>query len=145
MPVRNNAGPDPVVAALTLEEKASLTSGAGFWETTAAPGVPSIMLTDGPHGVRRQATTGDHLGLNESVPATCFPPAVTLGSTWDAALLERAGAGVIVQPEDYTVETIQTAVRKVIGDPSFRAAAERIRDEIAAMPDADSVCAALDL
>ena len=83
--------PHTAVAALTLEQKASLTSGAGFWTTTEAPGVPSIMLTDGPHGVRKQATTGDHLGLNDSVPATCFPPAVTLGSTWDAALVERVG------------------------------------------------------
>ncbi len=82
------------VAALTLEQKASLTSGAGFWTTKAVPGVPSIMLTDGPHGVRKQATTGDHLGLHDSVPATCFPPAVTLGSTWDAALVERVGAAL---------------------------------------------------
>src|SRR4051794_2259892 len=80
-----------VVAALTLEEKASLTSGAGFWHTKAAPGVPSILLTDGPHGVRKQAGTGDHVGLHDSVPATCFPPAVTLGSTWDPELLERVG------------------------------------------------------
>ncbi len=99
MPFRDDAGSDlsdteTVVAALTLDEKASLTSGAGFWETTAAPGVPSILLTDGPHGVRKQATTGDHLGLNVSAPATCFPPAVTLGSTWDAALLQRVGAAL---------------------------------------------------
>jgi beta-glucosidase len=83
-----------VVAALTLEEKASLTSGAGFWHTKAAPGVPSILLTDGPHGVRKQAGTGDHVGLHDSVPATCFPPAVTLGSTWDPALLERVGVAL---------------------------------------------------
>jgi beta-glucosidase len=83
-----------VVAALTLEQKASLTSGAGFWHTKAAPGVPSILLTDGPHGVRKQAGTGDHVGLHDSVPATCFPPAVTLGSTWDPALLERVGVAL---------------------------------------------------
>lgn len=81
----------PSLAALTLQQKASLTSGEGFWRTKAAPGVPSIMLTDGPHGVRWQTGGDDHVGLHDSVPATCFPPAVALGSTWDAALLERVG------------------------------------------------------
>jgi beta-glucosidase len=78
---------------LTLEEKASLTSGRSFWETEAVDraGIPSIYLTDGPHGVRKQAQGGDHLGIGDSVPATCFPPAVALGSSWDAELLERVG------------------------------------------------------
>ena len=77
------ASVDETLAALTLEQKASLTSGADFWTTKAAPGVPSIMLTDGPHGVRKQRANGDHLGITDSVPATCFPPAVALGSSWD--------------------------------------------------------------
>lgn len=87
------ATPSERVASLSLEEKASLTSGADFWSTKAVPGagVPSMLLTDGPHGVRRQAGGNDHVGLNESVPATCFPPAVGLGSTWDPELLERVG------------------------------------------------------
>ncbi|HEU4997790.1 MAG TPA: glycoside hydrolase family 3 C-terminal domain-containing protein [Lapillicoccus sp.] len=80
--------------ALTLEEKASLTSGANFWHTKSAPGVPSILLTDGPHGVRKQAGAGDHVGLHDSVPATCFPPAVALGSTWDPELVERVGVAL---------------------------------------------------
>src|SRR4029450_5100088 len=79
---------------LTLEEKASLTSGANFWHTKSAPGVPSILLTDGPHGVRKQAGSGDHVGLHDSEPATCFPPAVALGSTWDPDLLERIGVAL---------------------------------------------------
>jgi beta-glucosidase len=54
-------------------------------------GIPSIYLTDGPHGVRKQSQGGDHLGIGDSVPATCFPPAVALGSSWDAELLERVG------------------------------------------------------
>ncbi len=86
--------PKAVAGALSLEQKASLTSGHGFWHTTSAPGVPAILLTDGPHGVRKQAGSGDHVGLHDSVPATCFPPAVTLGSTWDASLLERVGAAL---------------------------------------------------
>ena len=81
---------------LNTEEKAALTSGASFWETEGIDrvGIPSIYLTDGPHGVRKQAQGGDHLGIGDSVPATCFPPAVALGSSWDAELLERVGAAL---------------------------------------------------
>ncbi|MET0725806.1 MAG: glycoside hydrolase family 3 C-terminal domain-containing protein, partial [Leifsonia sp.] len=85
---------DDALAALTLEQKASLTSGADFWSTKSAPGVPSIVLTDGPHGVRLQSAESDHLGIGDSVPATCFPPAVALGSSWDTALLERVGVAL---------------------------------------------------
>ena len=89
----------PGPAELTLEEKASLTSGADFWTTKAVEraGVPAMMLTDGPHGLRKQAGASDHLGLNESVPATCFPPAVALGSSWDAELAERVGEALGVE------------------------------------------------
>lgn len=78
---------------LTLEEKASLTSGANFWNTAPIDrvNIPAILLTDGPHGVRKQRTGGDHLGIGDSVPATCFPPAVALGSSWDADLVRRVG------------------------------------------------------
>ncbi|PUB26250.1 beta-glucosidase [Promicromonospora sp. AC04] len=84
-----------VLAGLTLEEKASLLSGLDFW-TTQPVGregvtVPGVMVTDGPHGLRKQADSPDHLGLGNSVPATCFPTAATLGSTWDPALLRRVG------------------------------------------------------
>jgi beta-glucosidase len=84
---------DEVLAALTLEEKAALLDGADFWHTEPVErlGVPGIMLTDGPHGLRKQAEGADHLGLNASVPATCFPPAAGLASTWDVALLDRIG------------------------------------------------------
>lgn len=66
-----------LVQQLTLEEKASLCSGETFWTTKGIErlSIPSIMLTDGPHGLRKQAGSADHLGLNESVPATCFPSA----------------------------------------------------------------------
>jgi beta-glucosidase len=87
------------VADLTLEEKASLTSGGSFWTTKAVKrvGIPAIMLTDGPHGLRKQAGSADHLGLAESVPATCFPPAVGLGASWDAELAERVGEALGVE------------------------------------------------
>ncbi len=83
----------PDISALTLEEKASLTSGASFWHTKPIEraGVPAIMVTDGPHGLRKQREGGDHLGLGDSVPATCFPPAVGLGSSWDVDLVRRVG------------------------------------------------------
>lgn len=83
----------PDVSELTLEEKASLTSGASFWYTKPIEraGVPAIMVTDGPHGLRKQREGGDHLGIGDSVPATCFPPAVGLGSSWDVDLVHRVG------------------------------------------------------
>ena len=89
----------PRVADLSLEEKAALTSGADFWTTTAVDhaGIPSIMMTDGPHGLRKQAGASDHLGIADSVPATCFPPAVGLGSSWDAELAERVGEALGVE------------------------------------------------
>ncbi|MFI6818824.1 glycoside hydrolase family 3 C-terminal domain-containing protein [Nonomuraea sp. NPDC050328] len=85
--------PDRVLARLTLAERASLTSGQSLWLTQAIDraGVPSITLSDGPHGVRRQPAGGDHLGVEHSLPATCFPPAVALGSSWDADLVRRVG------------------------------------------------------
>lgn len=81
---------------LTLEEKASLTSGQDFWHSQGVErtGVPSLMLTDGPNGLRKQAGEADHLGLNASVPATCFPPAVGLGSSFDEELARRVGEAI---------------------------------------------------
>ncbi|MCB8043187.1 glycoside hydrolase family 3 C-terminal domain-containing protein [Microbacterium oxydans] len=84
---------------LTLEEKASLTSGADFWTTKAIDrvGISSVMMTDGPHGLRKQSGSTDHLGLASSVPATCFPPAVGIGSSWDPEIIERVGAAIGIE------------------------------------------------
>jgi beta-glucosidase len=84
------------LAGLTLAEKASLTSGVNFWYTKAIDrhGISSVMLTDGPHGLRKQRGHGDHLGFGDSVPATCFPPAVSLACSWDVELVERVGAAL---------------------------------------------------
>lgn len=79
---------------LSVAEKAALTSGSSFWTTTAVGDIPEVMLTDGPHGVRKQATGGDHVGLLASDPATCFPPAVAMGSTWDPKLVHRVGVAI---------------------------------------------------
>lgn len=83
-------------SALTLAQKAALLSGADFWSTKSLPdaGIPSIVLTDGPHGVRRQAGDADHLGINDSLPSTCFPLAVAVGSSWDPQLAAEVGAAV---------------------------------------------------
>lgn len=90
---------DVSVDALTLDEKAALASGAGFWFTKPIDRVhvPSIMLTDGPHGLRKQREGGDHLGIGDSIPATCFPPAVGLGSSWDVDLVRRVGRALGVE------------------------------------------------
>ena len=82
-----------IIAKLNLEQKCALLSGAGTFTTRGCPkaGVPSITLSDGPNGVRKQAGTADHLGLNPSVPATCFPTAATVACSWDPALGEEIG------------------------------------------------------
>jgi beta-glucosidase len=79
------------VGHLSLAEKASLLSGRDFWSTARAPGVPSIVMVDGPHGVRRQEGTADNLGFHSSLPSTCFPPGTALGSSWDPDLVEEVG------------------------------------------------------
>lgn len=70
-----------LVARMTREEKAALCGGQDFWHTHGVErlGLEPIMVTDGPHGLRKQAADADHLGLNQSVPATCFPPRLCHG------------------------------------------------------------------
>lgn len=81
---------------LTLEEKCALLSGAETFKTRGMPqhGIPQIWLSDGPHGLRKQAGESDHLGLNPSVPATCFPTASAVANSWDTALGEEIGAAL---------------------------------------------------
>lgn len=74
-----------------LVEAAEMLSGRDFWSTREGDGIRSLVLVDGPHGVRRQAGAADNLGFNESLPATCFPPGVGLGSTWNPALIREVG------------------------------------------------------
>ena len=82
-----------IIAKLNLEQKCALLSGAGTFTTRGyqKAGVPAITLSDGPNGVRKQAGAADHLGLNPSVPATCFPTAATVACSWDPALGEEIG------------------------------------------------------
>lgn len=78
---------------MTLEEKAALLGGKGEWQTWNFDRlfIPSVFCSDGPHGIRKQAGTGDHLGLNPSLPATCFPTAATIANSWNPALGEEIG------------------------------------------------------
>ena len=82
-----------IIDQLTLEEKARLISGKDFWQTVDVErlNIPSAFLSDGPHGVRRQAAAADHLGLNASIPATCYPTAATMANSWDPELGEGLG------------------------------------------------------
>ena len=79
------------MAQLSIEEKAALVAGADFWNTVSAPGIRSIALADGPHGVRKTRPTGEDFGLGESIPSTCFPPATGIASSWNRELVERVG------------------------------------------------------
>lgn len=97
-----------IVSQLTLEEKAGLCSGLDFWHTKAVErlGIPSVMVSDGPHGLRKQAgSQTDHLGIASSVTATCFPTAVGVGSSWNRELLTKLGGAIAneCQAEDVAV------------------------------------------
>ena len=82
-----------IIRKLNLEQKCALLSGETVFTTRALPGrgIPSITLSDGPNGVRKQAGAADHLGLNPSVPATCFPTSSATACSWDEALGEAVG------------------------------------------------------
>lgn len=82
-----------IIKKMTIEEKASFLSGRDFWSTTEYEkyGIPSMFLSDGPHGVRKQASASDHLGLNASIAATCYPTAAAMANSWNTALGERLG------------------------------------------------------
>ena len=82
-----------IISQMTLEEKASMCSGLDFWHLKGIErlGIPSLMVTDGPHGLRKQSKGADHLGLYDSVPSTCYPSAAGLASTWNRRLIEEVG------------------------------------------------------
>ena len=90
---RENMKHGELIGKMTLEEKAAFLNGKGEWQTWNIDrlGIPSIYCSDGPHGIRKQAGAGDHLGLNPSLPATCFPTAATVANSWDPELSEEIG------------------------------------------------------
>jgi beta-glucosidase len=96
------------LAELTLEEKASLCLGSDFWHTAPVPrlGIPAITLSDGPHGLRRQPDEGDHVGVGGSLPATCFPTASALGSSFDPDLARRIGEALGEEAQAQDVQVV---------------------------------------
>lgn len=82
-----------IVARMTLEEKAAMCSGADFWHTEAVErlGIPASMVSDGPHGLRKQDQEGDHLGVNESIKAVCFPAGCGTAASFNRELLNKMG------------------------------------------------------
>ena len=84
---------ESILRQMTLEDKIALCSGKDFWETKAFEkyGIPSIFMCDGPLGLRKQESRSDMLGINRSLPATCFPAEVTTGGSWNPDLLEEIG------------------------------------------------------
>lgn len=85
---------EEIAGRLSRADKIRLLSGKDFWNTESVDGAPGFMLTDGPHGLRKQIGSADHVGLADSVPATCFPPAAGLGATWDVDLLQDIGVAL---------------------------------------------------
>lgn len=82
-----------IIEKMTIEEKAAILSGKNVWQSRNIDrlGIPSIFCADGPHGIRKQAREGDHLGLNASLPATCFPTAASISNSWDMDLCREIG------------------------------------------------------
>lgn len=99
-----------LIEKMTLEEKASLMSGKDFWQTQEIErlGIKNMFLADGPHGIRKQTAAADHLGLNPSNPATCFPTAATVANSWNEELAEKLG-------EYLGIEAVEQKVNVLLG------------------------------
>ena len=85
-----------IVSQMTLEEKAGLCSGLDFWHTKPVErlGVPAVMVSDGPHGLRKQDLQADHLGMNESIKAVCMPAACATAASFDRELIGQMGRAI---------------------------------------------------
>ena len=97
-----------LISRMTLEEKAGMCSGADFWHLKGVErlGIPSVMVTDGPHGLRKQAEGGDHLGINESEKAVCFPAGCATAASFDRELIKRQGETIGHECQAMNVSTI---------------------------------------
>ena len=95
-PIDFAADAQALIAKMDLDVRASLLSGSSFWhlQDVTEHGLPKTMVSDGPHGLRKQSAHADHLGMQSSVPATCFPTAVTLASSWDTDLIAEVGVAI---------------------------------------------------
>ncbi|CDF57462.1 beta-glucosidase [Thermobrachium celere] len=99
---------DEIMNELTLEEKCSLLSGADFWNLKSIErlGIRKIMMTDGPHGLRKQDMDASEIGLEKSVPATCFPSGAALASTWNKNLIKEVGKAIAKECLDNDVDVL---------------------------------------
>lgn len=97
---------DDILNKLTLEDKACLTVGKDFWHTNSFLEFDSLMLTDGPHGLRKQVGKADHLGLNESIKATCFPTASGMASSFNEELCYRVGQAIAKECHNASVDVL---------------------------------------
>ena len=97
-----------LISQMTLEEKAGMCSGADFWNLKGIErlGIPKVMVTDGPHGIRKQAESADHLGINESEKAICFPAGCATASSFDRDLIRRQGELLGQECQAMNVSTI---------------------------------------
>lgn len=111
-----------LIAEMTLEEKAGLCSGADFWHTKAVErlGIPAVMVSDGPHGLRKQDDTADHLGINDSIVAVCFPAACATASSFDTDLMENMGK---VLGEECQAENVSVLLGPAVNIKEVRFAA----------------------
>ena len=93
---------------LSVVEKAAMLSGGSEWDSRGndRADIPSFVMSDGPHGVRRQLGEGDHLGIGASKPATCFPTAGTVANSWDPALAEEMGEALGSEAHDLDVNVL---------------------------------------
>ena len=97
-----------LVSDMTLEEKAGLCSGLDFWHTKGVErlGIPSVMVSDGPHGLRKQDDAADHLGINDSIKAVCFPAGCLSASSFDRDLLKYLGETIGEECQAENVSTV---------------------------------------
>ena len=99
---------EEIISKMTLKEKIALCTGADFWNTKKYEkyGIPSVKMSDGPHGVRCQVKESDMLGINDSHPATCFPTAVTAGATWNKELYRKEGKAIAKEAQALGVSVV---------------------------------------
>lgn len=97
-----------LIAQMTLEEKAGMCSGADFWQLKSIKrlGIPPVKVTDGPHGLRAQDEQADHLGINESIKAVCFPTGCATASSFDRKLLKKMGTAIGQECQAKDISTI---------------------------------------
>ena len=97
-----------LISQMTLEEKAGMCSGADFWHLKGVErlGIPSVMVTDGPHGLRKQSGEADHLGINDSIKAVCFPAGCATASSFDRKLVRKLGETIGEECQAENVSTI---------------------------------------